>query len=67
MKRLCANCMFYDEERPPLPDAKAAKMQRGGGKCRLHAPVAGAGWPQVSDHDWCGDHVPLPPNEHGAG
>jgi hypothetical protein len=40
----CDQCLFYK------PDDETT------GECRRRPPLASHSWPEVSDHDWCGEH-----------
>lgn len=44
---ICGNCRFFAEDVPR--------------RCRRHAPVAGMGWPHVTERDSCGEFRPKDP------
>lgn len=52
MKRKCGKCKFFEEKIPKDTNRSYTII----GRCRLHAPMVGKGYPQVYPSDWCGDY-----------
>lgn len=52
--RYCGLCAFFQPDARDRPDPGREQS----GSCRRYCPQTAAGWPSVSEADWCGEFEP---------
>lgn len=50
----CSTCRWFDRDEWEITPGQKGTTENG--LCRVQPPHADHEWPEVSEHDWCGQH-----------